>query len=233
MERGMERGTICPNCRTVTCSCPAVGLEQLQEEVSAPISEEKSRFKAFDEEFDRQAPRYLGAAIGVGLLRYLDRDSGLVSRWLLLTFAVWWLCSKLLKGDNQRIVPALSVNLAHFLSFGFGLLYAGIVGLFEPLNVIDLLFYSAGIVWLVLRRSRGAILFLGLFQATSLAASIFDLASSASSVMTNTILLFHICWRSLALLLIGKLWLDLRKRPLRSDGIVGDQDHAALPGNNL
>jgi hypothetical protein len=127
---------------------------------------------------------------------------------LVCTAVVFFIAWKLLPKDRRIIVPSLSVQAGHLLWFVIGMLVTRTMGA----NIIDVAWLLAGLIWLVARPGRGPIWLLGIFQLLSLASNGYLFAHAAVGTTAHKALLVHIIWRLLALLLMGKLYMQLRRQ---------------------
>src|SRR3989344_1947776 len=124
---------------------------------------------------------------------------------LFATGGVWWVSTKLLKGEKKLIIPALSVNAGHFLWMGFGVALTGVLNA----NVADLVVYAIGLLWLIKKPSAGPLYLLCAYQVLSLVVNTAAFVDAAVGSIGHKALLVHLIWRALALFLMVKLFLSL------------------------
>ncbi len=137
---------------------------------------------------------------------------------LFATGAVWWVGARLLKDDKKVILPAFSVNAGHCLWLTLGVLMTG-AGALSAVGG-DLIVYSIGLIWLLIKPSLGPLYLLGIFQLLSLGVNGYSFAEATVGSAPHKALLVHIIWRTLALFFMLKLFLILKKKPKTNAAIA-------------
>lgn len=190
--------------------CSNCGIPLIQEASTLPAPSSKAPFPP-----SASKESLMSKALGIGTW-IMGTAIGLYSGINLLiplfaTGAVWWATSKFLKDDKKVIVPAFSVNAGHSLWLSLALL---LVGAHAFANVgSDLIVYFVGLVWLLKKPSLGPLYLLGIFQLASLGINGYALTEAAVGSAQHKALLVHVIWRALALFLMLKLFLILKKKP--------------------
>ena len=123
--------------------------------------------------------------------------------------AAWWIGTKLLSEDRKAILPALSVQSGHALWLVLALVL--LPGMWRSV-LPDLVLYFAGILWLIRRPSPGPLYLLGAYQLISLAINVKTILAFPVGSPSHKALLVHIIWRLLALILMTRLFLVLRRQ---------------------
>jgi hypothetical protein len=151
--------------------------------------------------------RFLGAAVGVAVGQYAGINLLIP---LFATALIWWGGSKILRDGSKVILAAFSVNAGHFLWLSLGL------WLVRPAPVIaigpDLAVYAIGLTWLYCKPSAGPLYLLGTYQLLSLGVNAHSFAHATVGSVQHAALLVHLIWRAMALFLVIKLLLTLRKQ---------------------
>lgn len=127
---------------------------------------------------------------------------------LFATGVVLWISTKLLTDEKKLVIPALSVNVGHFLWLGLGIALTGVLNA----NFADLLVYAIGLLWLIKKPSTGPLYLLGAYQSLSFSVNAVAFAGAAIGSSDHKALLIHLIWRGMALFLIVKLFLALRQK---------------------
>ena len=119
-------------------------------------------------------------------------------------------------------VGAIATTGAHIIWFVIGSAIAGA----WAATALDIIALSAGIIWLWLRPSLAAVIFLGLIQLVSLAFNIFSLTGATYGDAAHRALTSHCVFRliSISCLVVGYMRL-LRKR---STSFAVDPDASLL-----
>lgn len=128
-----------------------------------------------------------------------------------LTAAIWWCASKLLKDDNKPMVPTIAVNAGHaaWMLLSLLMLGASALALVGP----DLVVYVIGLGWLLLRPGRGALYLLFIFQIITVAVNLFMLSEAGLGSPTHKALLVHVVWRCMAMFYMFQLYWHFKKQP--------------------
>lgn len=158
----------------------------------------------------------VGTCIGWGLGVY----SGIFLMIpLVATFAIFFAAWKLLPKDKQIVLPALSVQAGHLTWFVIGSFMTRTMGA----NSLDLLWLLVGLIWLVARPSRGPLWFLSVYQLLSLLLNLYLFAHASVGTTAHKALLVHIVWRILALMLMGGMYMRLRREELGNEAPTQEQ----------
>lgn len=80
---------------------------------------------------------------------------------------------------------------------------------------LDILFLSAGIIWLWLRPGLGAAIYLATIQLLSLSLNVYSLSGVAFGSTDHRALVAHIVFRSIAVVALGVGYWRLRKGPIQ------------------
>ncbi len=131
---------------------------------------------------------------------------------LALSAAVGWLGWKFFGTSRRAVVPSFSVQAGHMLWLGLGMVLTGTAGA----NLIDIAWLGAGLGWLIAMPGRPPLYFLAIYQVLALAVNALAISQAPWGTTNHKALLIHIIWRLLALGLMTKLFLDLRRRGLEA-----------------
>lgn len=126
----------------------------------------------------------------------------------LATAAVFFAAWKLLPVDRRIVVPSLSVQAGHLIWFIIGMLMTRTVGA----NALDVIWLLAGLIWFAAKPGRGPIWFLGIYQLLLLPMNVYLFVHASVGTTAHKALLVHITWRILALVLMGALYVRLRRQ---------------------
>jgi hypothetical protein len=126
---------------------------------------------------------------------------------LFATVVVWWLGSKLLRDDRRMVLPAFSVQAGHCLWMSLGLLTANRTAVLP-----DLVIYVAGLLWLIKRPSAGPLCLLGAYQLASIGYNSYVFSTVSLGSVPQKGLIVHLVWRIMAIVLMVRLFLVLRRR---------------------
>ncbi len=155
-----------------------------------------------------QATGIVGGVVGAAIGLY----SGIILLIpLFATGLVFWAGVKIIKGEKKMILPAFSVNAGHFVLLASAMVLLG-ARAFSAVGA-DLVAYVVGLAWLFIKPSRGPLYLLGIYQLLSLGVNGYAFAEATIGSAAHKALLVHIIWRALALFLIFRLFIALKKRP--------------------
>jgi hypothetical protein len=146
----------------------------------------------------------VGAAGGWAFSEYCGSSiwiPGAVCVALLLLFAKTSL-------KPTRFAGAIAITGGHVVWFAVGAAVSKTVAAVG----LDIVFLTAGIIWLWLRPGLGASIYLGIIQALSLALNLFSLSGVAFGSTTHRALVAHVVFRSLALAALGVGFWSLKKK---------------------
>ena len=133
---------------------------------------------------------------------------------------VSWGATKLFQDDKKAIIPAVSVNTAHFLWLVVGLVLSRGAAL-EALG-FDLVVYAIGLTWLLVKPSRGPLYLLGIYQLVSLGVNGYAFAEATFRSAEHKALLVHVLWRAMALFVMFKLFFILKKKAKTDTAVAPD-----------